>query len=219
MNGCNFYCSPVADNNTNQTDSTACMNYITNNNSNYIIAKAGSVASNTYWREEDKDFLQNITPVDGPSVTLSNNSILKSNEEGRIPLSPLLSSNAKKASIIPGLMSSSLISLGQIVDDNCTIILDKKKLIAIKNKDIVLSGIRNFNDGLWDIPVHKKYISPVNCTLLNIHALIYPTRSQNKCDLKSSPTSKKVNNLTIKHIDNFLHLDRIVNEQLKEEEK
>ena len=131
------------------------MNNLTRNNSNYIIAKADSGASNSYWREEDKEILKNITRVDGPSVTLPNNSTLKSNEEGDIPLSPLLSNNAKKASIIPGLMSSSLISLGQIVDDDCTFILDKKKLVAVKNKDIVLTGIRNFNDGLWDIPVHK----------------------------------------------------------------
>ena len=163
--------------------------------------------------------MQNITPVDGPSVTLPNNAILKSNEEGDIPLSPLLSNNARKASIIPGLTSSSLISLGQIVDDNCTIILDKKKLVAIKNKEIVLSGIRNSNDGLWDIPVHKKYISPVNYALPNIHASMYPTRSYNECELQSSPTSKKVNNLTIKHVDNFVHLDKIVNEQIKEDKK
>ncbi len=93
--------------------------------------------------------------VDGPSVTLPNNSTLKSNEEGNIPLSPLLSNNALKALIIPGLKCSLLISLGQIVNDYCSIILDRRKLVAIKNNDIVLRGVQNFNDGLWDIPVHK----------------------------------------------------------------
>ena len=116
-------------------------NIVKTNNRTYIIAKVDSGASSNYWREQDKQVLQNLTPFDRPSVTLPNNTILKSIEEGDIPLSPLLSKNAKKALIIPGLKSSSLISLGQIADDGCTIILDKKKLIAVKDQDIVLTGI------------------------------------------------------------------------------
>ena len=155
MNGCDFYCTPVANNLSNQQVTPYLPTIHTTKNKTYVIAKADSGASHNYWRDEDKVILKNITLVNGPTVTLPNNLTLKSVEEGVIPLSPLLSNQATKASIIPGLTSSSLISLGQIADDGCTILLNKKKLFAIKDKDIVMQGTRNLDDGLWDIPVYK----------------------------------------------------------------
>ena len=87
--------------------------------------------------------LDNIEQYLGPSVLLPNNEMISSNEKGQIPLSSLLSKEAKTAQILPKLASSSLISLGQLCDDDCVIMLHKKKLLAIKNKEIVLQGIRN----------------------------------------------------------------------------
>ena len=96
MNGCDFYCQPVANNISNQTDTPYTHNTTSSTSNNYILAKADSGALNHYWREEDKKVLNNVMPFDGPNVTLANNTSLKSNEEGKIPLSPLLSNNAKK---------------------------------------------------------------------------------------------------------------------------
>ena len=61
--------------------------------------------------------------------------------KGILPLSPFLSLDARRASILSQLKSSSLISLGQLADDGCTIILYYKKLTAIRKKEIVLQGI------------------------------------------------------------------------------
>ena len=53
--------------------------------------------------------------------------------------------------MFPDLHSSSLISLGQLCDDDCHIHLDKHKIIVRKNHNVIFTGKRNFTDGLWDI--------------------------------------------------------------------
>ena len=117
--------------------------------------------------------MEDIQEYLGPSVVLPNNELISSTQKGQIPLSSLLSKKAQTASILPKLESSSLVSLGQICDDGCTILLDKKQLTAFKQEEIVLQGIRNPHDKLWDIPVQKRTISQPNYTLPNIHPAIY----------------------------------------------
>ena len=89
----------------------------------------------------------------GAKVTLPNNVSIQSTEKGNIPFSSKLSASAKDASILPGLESSSLVSLGQLCDDDCEILLNKKSLFVIKENELILEGYRNQNDLLWDIPV------------------------------------------------------------------
>ena len=60
--------------------------------------------------------------------------------------------------ILPQLKSASLISIGQLCDDNCDVHLNKTKLVAIKNDKVILEGTGNYVDGLWDIPVHKQTV-------------------------------------------------------------
>ena len=80
--------------------------------------------------------------------------------------------------ILQGLKSASLISIGQLCDDGCNILLNKLKLIAVKIKRIILKGNRNYSDGLWDIPIHKTAISKVNYTTPQIYPGIYSHRTQ-----------------------------------------
>ena len=62
--------------------------------------------------------------------------------------------------ILPGLKSCNLISLGRLCNDDFLVALTKKKLYTIKNGRTVLTGYRNWSDGLWDIPL------PVPTTML-----------------------------------------------------
>ena len=55
--------------------------------------------------------------------------------------------------VLPGLKSSSFLSLGQLCDDNCNILLTKHHLHTIKNGKEILRGYRNYQDGLWDVPL------------------------------------------------------------------
>ena len=94
--------------------------------SRIVWAKGDSAASSNYWRPQDKHVLDNIEQCTGPFVQLPNNEMIASNERGQIPLSNNLSKDAKNAQILPKLASSSLISLGQLCDDDCIIILHRR---------------------------------------------------------------------------------------------
>ena len=71
-----------------------------------------------------------------------------------------------------------MISLGQLADDGCSIFLNKRKLFAIKEEEIVLEGDRNICDGLWDIPVYKRLLSENNWRNPPLHPALYPLREQ-----------------------------------------
>ena len=93
-------------------------------------------------------------------------------------MSPLLSADAKTAQILPKLSSSSLISLGQLCDDDYLVVLHKKVLLAIKDKEIILRGIRNPVDRLWDIPVSKNNITDDNYPIPHTHPGLYASRTE-----------------------------------------
>ena len=84
--------------------------------------------------------------------------------------------------VLPSLKSSSLISLGQLCDDDCSVLLDKKKLYVKKNNSMVLEGNRNMKDGLWDIPipyydVGKRALQTDNYIHTPTHAAMYTTKT------------------------------------------
>ena len=50
-------------------------------------------------------------------------------------------------------LQHSLVSLRQLCDDNCQIILDKKNFYVFKNETLILQGNRSCSvNGLWDVP-------------------------------------------------------------------
>ena len=123
---------------------------------NTIVCKADTGATKNYFTEKDSNILLNLKKVkNGPKVQLPNKMVLPTIFSGNIPLHPLLSNNATKAHIIKGLTNASLISIGQLCDNNCIAIFDKHDLKIFQNKILVLSGKRNQNDGLWDINIQN----------------------------------------------------------------
>ena len=82
-----------------------------------IIAKGDSAASNHYWALRDSIILDNVSDDDNaPSVTLPDKSTITAIQRGNIPV-PNLSSNATETKVFADL-NHSLISLGQLCDDN-----------------------------------------------------------------------------------------------------
>ena len=53
--------------------------------------------------------------------------------------------------ILPGLKSVSLISIGQLYDDDGDVYSNKHTFLAVKDKETILEGARNQADGMWDI--------------------------------------------------------------------
>ena len=101
--------------------------------SSYIIAKGDSAASKHYFTEQDKHILVKVRfDSTGPTVLLPNSAFLTAQESGELPIGDMLSKLAKKTAIFQHLHSS-LISLGQLCDDECIVILGKHLLEVIKN--------------------------------------------------------------------------------------
>ena len=135
------------------------------NKNRIVIAKGDSGATHHYIRPQDEDCLKNRKPNTTIKVTLPNAQAISSTTQGDLSLHKSISKQGRNAIILPQLQSSSLISLGQLCDDDCQVHLDKKKLKVYKNKEIILRGIRNRRDGLWDMLLHQplkedNYIKP-----------------------------------------------------------
>ena len=118
-----------------------------------IPVKVDSAALGHYWRGEDAQCLKNVKLKLGLQVTLPNNSSVQVIKQVHFPLDSSLTAKAASAAIIPSLKSVSLISLGQLFDDDFQVLLDKKKLVVTQKKSMILHGNRNQSDGLWDIKI------------------------------------------------------------------
>ena len=101
------------------------------------------------------------------------------------------STKATKTTILLKLKCANFISLGQLCDNRCTIILNKEQILALNTKSIVLIGLRNKIDGRWDIPIPKQIISTKCCKLPVTHAAIYKTKWRNKLHNKDKILQKK----------------------------
>ena len=73
-------------------------------------------------------------------------------ETGNLPLSSRLSLEATETQAFSELKTP-LLSMGQLCDDDCTVILQPETLQVIKDDAVILTGTRNHTDGLWDIPI------------------------------------------------------------------
>ena len=79
-------------------------------------------------------------------------SIIHATKKGYLPLNNL-SKIATEAHTFPHLKSSSLLSLGQLCDDGCDVLLNRTSLHVFRNAQHILQGQRNYIDGPWDVPV------------------------------------------------------------------
>ena len=104
----------------------------------FRVAKGDSTATSHYWKDEDKHIFSDIQKCTGPPVTLPNAEHIYTTQQGNLPLSRKLSKKVKIATILPELKSSSLLSLCQLCDDDCDILLNKKKIYVIKYKELTL---------------------------------------------------------------------------------
>jgi hypothetical protein len=64
-----------------------------------------------------------------------------------------LSEEAQWVVVLPNLKSLFLISFEQLYYNNCNIHLNRSFLKVCKDNKIIIKGMRNRYDGLWDIPI------------------------------------------------------------------
>ena len=140
------------------------------------VAKADSGATNHYWRPEDASCLLNLQKTLCPAVTLPDGNTLQPSQQGTLPFPTSLSLDARRATILDGLKSASLVSLGQLCDNKCKVLLDANDLYVVKDNKLVLKGDRNKCDGLWDIPLHNPNPLQASYQQPTIHPSIYPNK-------------------------------------------
>ena len=76
--------------------------------------------------------------------------------QGQLPISENVYNTTKNAMVLPQLKSFSLILLGQLYDNDCQVLLTKHKLYAAEYKELNLKGVRNPNNGIWNITMYKQ---------------------------------------------------------------
>ena len=117
---------------------------------NIVTAKLDSGATNHYFQESEKNLLKNIRKIKkGQNILLPNGNKLQTTQEGDLIIP---TKNIKQTvNILPQLKTTSLLSVGKLVDDGCTAQVTKNKAIIYKNKKSILQGKRNLKDGIYDI--------------------------------------------------------------------
>jgi hypothetical protein len=89
----------------------------------------------------------------GPIVMLPESTNIQATHLGQLPFHPSLSKKAKITHILDGITTSSLVSIGQLCDDNCIAVMDTRQPKVFKNNECILKGARNTTDGIWDISI------------------------------------------------------------------
>ena len=162
-----------------------------------VVAKADSGASKHYFRPQDATILHAYRPIQhGKPVHLPDGCTIHSTHQGLLPLLPTLSPTAKTVSVLPSLHSASLVSLGQLCDDDCQVKLDKHSLTATKNGKVVLRGTRNPQDGLWDISLTTIHSPTSGQSSTTPTPVLYSTEKANVIIRK---------NRTTKELATYLH--------------
>ena len=167
------------------SQTVASTNQVLNNSSNNnCIAKIDSGATHNYIKKDHNHLLQNTTILhNGPIAYLPDKTTIKADRQGVLPLHPDLSISAKMTYSFPNLTNESLISVGQLCDDNCKVIFDKTSVQVSKNNKIILQGQRSTKDKLYDINLNPGQTTRIGMKPSN-HAINYIIRQdKTKTDL------------------------------------
>ena len=115
------------------------------------MALADTAASHKYLDEKAIPFCSPPKPTFGPNVKVANGNIITPIAQTTMNISTELSTAAQHAHIFDELATGSLVSIGQLCDDNCVALFSKYHLKILKNNKVIIQGKRNDN-GLRDIP-------------------------------------------------------------------
>ena len=91
--------------------------------------KADTGASKHFVKNEHKKYLAQLQSlIDGPKAMLPNKATITATHKGSLPIGKRLTRSATEALVYPKLTNESLLSIGQLCDDDCLAIFSKKYL-------------------------------------------------------------------------------------------
>ena len=88
-----------------------------------------------------------------PVVQVSNNNIIKLAFSATLQILSKLSFRAQSTHVFNDITTGSLISMGQLCDDDCVSILTKFDVKILKNNQVIINGLRDQINSLWNIPL------------------------------------------------------------------
>ena len=99
--------------------------------------------------DRNKNLLQNLKSTNNsyPAI-LPDSSKITSSHIGNLPLPKDITKQGSSILVYPKITNESLLSIGQLCDDNCSALFTKSDLLVFKNNKLILRGHRNFSDGL-----------------------------------------------------------------------
>ena len=93
-----------------------------------------------YLYETGIEYCNKPTPVFGPDIKVANGNIMVPKSQTQVKLSPHLSKEAQHGYIFNDLATGSLISIGQLCDNNCIALFSKYTFKITKNKMVIFEG-------------------------------------------------------------------------------
>ena len=89
----------------------------------------------------------------GPTFQVANKNIIKPAFSSTLQLSSKLSSRAQSAHFFNEITTGSLISMRQICENDCVAIFTKSDVKILKHNRVIITGLRDHTNGLWNIPL------------------------------------------------------------------
>ena len=145
------------DNRTNHS----CYSIISSDNPLNTPNKVGipdTAATKHYITEDVLDICTSVQDTIGPNVAVADGRIMVPTKKAILPLPAKLRDKAKIAFSFQNLKSGSLISIGQLCDDDCIAIFSRYDVQIIKDHQVLIKGKRTDN-GLWNIPLSDAPLS------------------------------------------------------------
>ena len=150
------------------------------NDPGIIINKGDSTAINYYFRPYDTNCLTGIRMMKSAPILLPDKSSITSYHMGFLP-NKYLSTLGRKVKILPQLHSASLTSVGKLCDDGCKVHFDDRQMKVLKkDNQIIMDGIRNDKDGLYDLHIAKVNLTADNYQSSQPYPGMYTRRNPSK---------------------------------------
>jgi hypothetical protein len=90
------------------------------------------------------------------NVNMPNGTTIQSSHTCNLLLTDL-PPQVRQAHILPGLVHNSLISVGQLCDNGCSVTFTQDQLTVSKNETCVMYGYRDPKSHLWQVDLKKKF--------------------------------------------------------------